>query len=60
MGDLIGERFFSLSTYCLAGAGIVTNLGDIKSGILFLLGAISLTVQIVFHIMKIRNERKNR
>lgn len=59
MGNYLTDKLFNVCTYGIAGSGIVVNFGDIKAVLLFLGAMILLVLQIVLHIIKIRNERKS-
>lgn len=54
------ERLYNLVTYSTTMAGIVVNFESIKSFILFLGGVILLALQIRLHLIKIKNEQKNK
>lgn len=55
------EKLCSLGTYSLTAGGIVVNIDNIKSGILFIGALILLGLQIKLHLIKIKKEkdRKN-
>jgi hypothetical protein len=55
----IGEKFLNVGGYSLAAVGIAVNIDNIKSTILFVLGATLLIVQIIYHIKKIKQNGKN-
>ena len=51
------EKLCSLATYSLTTGGIVVNLDNIKSGILFVGALILLCLQIKLHLIKIKKEK---
>lgn len=56
----INEYLFSGSTYTFTLAGIVTNFETIKSLILFLMGFILLTLQIIYQWKKLRDKNDDK
>jgi len=55
----VRELFINITTYFLAGAGIVVNFENIKSVILFIGALILLVLQIRLYLIKIKKETKN-
>ena len=51
------EKIYNFVTYGFTIGGITLNFGDIKSFILFIGGAVLLSLQIYLHIIKIKNEK---
>lgn len=58
--NLISEKFLNLATYGLSTAGIIVNFENIKSVILFFGAFVLLCLQIYLHIIKIKNEKRNK
>ena len=54
------EKLFDGITYLFTGVGILANWDSIEKFILFVGGCILLTLQIRLHLLKIRNERKEK
>ena len=56
----IAARLYNLSTYGITAAGIAVNVENIKSAILFCGALILLGLQIRLHLLKIKNEKKDK
>jgi len=54
------EKLFDVATYLFTGVGIVANWESFEKFILFVRGCILLTLQIRLHVLKVRNERKDK
>ncbi len=54
------EKLFDGVTYLFTGAGIIANWESCEKFILFVGGCILLALQIRLHLLKIRNERKDK
>ena len=60
MGHQVKELFINIVTYFLTGIGIVVNLENVKSIILFLGAMVLLILQIILYVIKINKERKEK
>lgn len=53
----INQAFVNVTTYGLATVGIVVNFDNIKSFILFILGAFLLILQIIKHLKELNKKK---